>query len=100
MKRIINTIVIAISVTKDFFTFLAEQGVLIQYLDNHLTLEPTVPFNHVFREQDPEEWVAEAFIWSESKEGHYFWSDLDKKWKALLDKEKEGAGKIVYQVEE
>lgn len=100
MKRIINTVVIAISITKDFFAFLIEQNALIRYLDEHHAQEPEETFDHLFHENDPSGWVSGAFIWSETKEGHYFWSDLHEKWNALLDKEAEGAGKVEYQVEE
>jgi hypothetical protein len=34
---------------------------------------------------EPEDFILSAFTWVPTKEGHDYWSDLNKKWQAEVD---------------
>lgn len=57
-----------------FKTFLLNEGVLDLYLYN---IRKDLQNGYRFR---ADEFIVGAFTWLDTKEGHEFWGNLDKKW--------------------
>lgn len=38
-------------------------------------------------EMSPELFILAPFIWTESKDGYYFWNEIDKKWVTVITEE-------------
>ena len=74
---------------KKFFRFLKEEGVYQLYIDNLYKNHPTTDLdfwnfglNAIFIEKEKcAEAINSAFCWSDTIQGHDFWSKLNNKWK-------------------
>lgn len=78
----------------DFVLFLYQEKCLINYFDN-------IKNDEVFGAKDnvkcrvklymmctPSDFLASAFKWDLSPEGHYFWADINNKWKWFVNHER------------
>jgi uncharacterized circularly permuted ATP-grasp superfamily protein len=64
-----------------FENFLKREGVFEKYLENlYEQDEQLTEFEY------PSEYVSAAFVWTDTNEGHNFWSDIDTKWYKELAK--------------
>lgn len=79
---------------RDFALFLYKEKCLINYFDN-------IKKDDVFGDKDnvkyrvklnmrckPSDFLECAFIWGLSPEGHYFWADINNKWKWFVNHER------------
>lgn len=64
-----------------FIKFLKKERVYRKFVANK-----TVP-NIFLEKQDPYNYFSVSFVWHDTSEGDYFWSDLNKKWLNILNKE-------------
>jgi|WetSurSiteA1Bulk_404760.scaffolds.fasta_scaffold371594_2 hypothetical protein len=48
------------------------------------SLNVGVPLGEYLDKVVPEDYIQSAFVWMKTKEGHAFWHDLSKKWRALV----------------
>ena len=100
MKKIINEVVIEVSVYGDFFKFLEEHKALLPFLSN--VEESGYSFVSYF-DRKPCDWISAHCSWHRSPQGHAYWEKLDREWRKLLkeglpeDLDLEGA-RVAYKV--
>lgn len=98
MKKEIETITTVtrvlhfeVSFLHDFLDFLREQGALIEFVEAFETLnrvDPEAKMKQLISDEiKPDNWISGAFRWSESKQGHQYWSFLSSQWESFLEGE-------------
>ena len=82
MKRTIITKTLIIVSLSDLFLFLEQQGALVNFLNNlHKDVCKEEEFCELFTEKSkPQGWIAKAFGWVNTRQGHNYWSDINQKW--------------------
>ena len=77
---------------KKFLRFLKEEGAYQLYIDNLYKSHPTTDLDFwkfglkkIFNEKEKcAEAIFYAFYWADTRQGCYFWSKLNNKWKDKL----------------
>ena len=72
-----------------FLRFLKEKGAYSEWVYNIRKQHPTTDFmfwnfrfKAIFSEEDKcEEAINYAFYWSDTRQGRYFWEEIDEEWK-------------------
>ena len=104
MRVVSGRTVVTVSVSQDFFPFLAKQGLLFAYLDAaKLTnrKERGVPESTgnarktFFEEMDPGDWLLAAFDWGKTEQGASCWRELNDRWSQKL-KDDSGLGATAF----
>ena len=69
---------------KELIIFLKKHRVLTKYRKNFKDREYTFNFKTFCLTNHLTSYISGAFHWSNTKEGHNFWSNLDDKWRKEL----------------
>jgi hypothetical protein len=67
-------------ITKQLAKFLAKEGVLTEFVDNHI-IQCGEDYDRIIRQID------EGFAWSETLEGHEYWHNLHFKYYNTRDED-------------
>ena len=76
---------------QQFIHFLKQNNIYEQYIDN-FDLEYSVTWDkcwektlkNFFEKMPPDQFINYSFNWAKTKEGSYFWADIDIKWRKEL----------------
>lgn len=76
---------------KLFYQFLEANGALIAWEQNYTNRQAEVDdpksraefFYTLISHQHS--WIGAAFLWSDTPQGHYYWDQLDNKWRNHLN---------------
>lgn len=99
MRVVSSRTVVTVSVSQDFFPFLAKHGLLFAYLDAANLRNRKGSVGDVrktfFEEMHPSEWLLSAFDWGRTEQGVSCWSELNDRWSQKL-KDDSGLGATAF----
>lgn len=86
-----------VSISKDFFAFLAKRGTLRAFLDQAKNLYQYKKHRlsdqkTYFMDMKPQNWIVSSVTWSETEQGHNFWSTEHVAWQRYLSEELQKQG--------
>lgn len=69
-----------------FIKFLLMHGIYDIFIERFCSVNNIVwVTNHHNRSCSPSDYINNAFCWSDTKEGHIFWENIDEQWRDHLD---------------
>lgn len=71
------------SIKKRFITFLKANNAFEKYMRN-VKIEKVRLKSFLDCELNAPYFLGGCFIWQDTKEGHFFWENLNEKWKKIL----------------
>ena len=68
---------------KRFIAFLKEHGAYRRYLSN-FRLNRKLTYKVLVSEYSPEDWINEAFLWADTRQGDKYWRNLCHLWSEII----------------
>ena len=87
-----TNVTVTISISRDFFTFLAKRGTLRAFLDQAKNLsqhkkERGYGEKTYFMDRKPQSWILSAVTWGDTEQGHDYWAAEHCAWQRYISEE-------------
>lgn len=69
----------------EFISLLLKHGCLKRFIFNYCCTDHDYTLSEYFRAVRPADWLASAFVYSDSLEPAYFWININRIWRRYLN---------------